>query len=61
MWPAASVSGYYFARPEARYFGLGRIDQDQVLDYAERKGWTQAEAEKWLAPSLNYTPDSEDD
>jgi 5-methyltetrahydrofolate--homocysteine methyltransferase len=57
MWPAASVSGLYFARPEARYFGLGRIGKDQVLDYAKRKGWTLKEAEKWLAPSLGYSPD----
>ncbi len=52
MWPASSVSGFYFWRPEARYFGLGRIGRDQLEDYARRKGWTIAEAERWLAPNL---------
>lgn len=52
MWPASSVSGYYFANPEARYFGLGKIKQDQVRDFAERKGITIKEAEKWLNPSI---------
>jgi len=52
MWPAASVSGYYFANPEAKYFGLGKINQDQVKDYAIRRGITEAEAEKWLRPNL---------
>ncbi|MGC6418051.1 MAG: methionine synthase [Bradymonadia bacterium] len=56
MWPAAAVSGLYFARSEARYFGLGRIERDQVADYAKRKGWSVEEAERWLAPSLNYDP-----
>lgn len=56
MLPAASVSGYYFAHPEARYFGLGKISKDQVEDYAQRKGITAKSAEHWLAPSLNYTP-----
>jgi 5-methyltetrahydrofolate--homocysteine methyltransferase len=54
MLPGASVSGYYFWRPEARYFGLGKIGKDQVEDYARRKGWTLAEAERWLAPNLGY-------
>ncbi len=54
MRPAASVSGYYFAHPQARYFGLGRIDRDQVADYATRKGWDVAMAESWLAPVLGY-------
>ena len=54
MLPGASVSGYYFWRPETRYFGLGRIGKDQVEDYARRKGWTLAEAERWLAPNLGY-------
>ncbi|QNR23390.1 methionine synthase [Croceimicrobium hydrocarbonivorans] len=54
MNPAASVSGYYFAHPEARYFGLGKLDQDQVVDYARRRGISQEEAEKWLRPNLNY-------
>ncbi len=52
MLPGASVSGYYFWHPEARYFGLGRIDRDQLEDYARRKGWTIEEAERWLAPNL---------
>jgi 5-methyltetrahydrofolate--homocysteine methyltransferase len=56
MTPAASVSGLYFAHPEARYFSVGRIGRDQVLDYARRKGWTLAEAERWLAPNLAYEP-----
>ena len=56
MTPAASVSGLYFAHPEARYFGVGRIDRDQVEDYARRKGMALAEAERWLAPNLAYEP-----
>ncbi|SHJ12742.1 methionine synthase (B12-dependent) [Mesonia phycicola] len=52
MWPAASVSGYYFAHPQARYFGLGKIKQDQVEDFAKRKEITYQEAEKWLNPNL---------
>ncbi len=54
MNPAASVSGYYFAHPQAKYFGLGKIDRDQVEDYARRRGITIDEAEKWLRPNLNY-------
>jgi 5-methyltetrahydrofolate--homocysteine methyltransferase len=54
MYPAASVSGWYFAHPEAKYFPLGKIARDQVQDYAERKGWTLEEAERWLAPVLAY-------
>jgi 5-methyltetrahydrofolate--homocysteine methyltransferase len=54
MTPAASVSGYYFAHPLSRYFGLGKIDKSQVEDYAERRGISVAEAEKWLRPNLNY-------
>ncbi len=56
MWPGASVSGLYFSHPESHYFGVGKIERDQVEDYAKRKGWTLAEAEKWLAPILNYDP-----
>jgi 5-methyltetrahydrofolate--homocysteine methyltransferase len=56
MTPAASVSGWYLAHPEAAYFGVGRVARDQVEDYARRKGWTLAEAELWLAPSLGYVP-----
>ncbi|MBD0852275.1 methionine synthase [Maribacter arenosus] len=52
MWPAASVSGYYFANPEARYFGLGKIKEDQVEDFAQRKGISLDEATNWLAPNL---------
>lgn len=52
MWPAASVSGYYFANPEARYFGLGKIKDDQVKDFAERKGIPIKKAEKWLNPNI---------
>ncbi|MBO6589537.1 MAG: methionine synthase [Muricauda sp.] len=52
MWPAASVSGYYFAHPEAKYFGLGKIKQDQVQDFAERKHITLEKAQKWLAPNI---------
>ncbi len=54
MYPAASVSGYYFAHPAARYFGLGKIGKDQVEEYALRKGMKVEEVEKWLAPNLNY-------
>ena len=56
MLPAASVSGLYFAHPEARYFMVGRIGRDQVEDYARRKGMSMEEAERWLAPNLGYTP-----
>jgi 5-methyltetrahydrofolate--homocysteine methyltransferase len=56
MWPAAAVSGFYFSHPEARYFGVGKIGRDQVADYAARKGWSVEEAERWLAPILNYDP-----
>jgi 5-methyltetrahydrofolate--homocysteine methyltransferase len=52
MLPPASVSGYYFWRPEARYFGVGRIGRDQLQDYARRKGWSTEEAARWLAPNL---------
>lgn len=52
MWPAASVSGYYFGHPEAKYFGLGKIKQDQVADFAERKGIELEKAQKWLAPNI---------
>ena len=52
MWPAASVSGYYFAHPDARYFGLGKIGQDQLEDYARRKGISLEEATRWLSPNL---------
>ncbi|WP_293373696.1 methionine synthase [Nevskia sp.] len=57
MWPAAAVSGWYFAHPESQYFIVGRIQKDQVHDYARRKGWSLKEAEKWLAPNLAYEPE----
>jgi 5-methyltetrahydrofolate--homocysteine methyltransferase len=53
MLPPASVSGYYFWRPEAHYFGVGRIGRDQLEDYARRKGWSLEEAARWLAPNLD--------
>jgi 5-methyltetrahydrofolate--homocysteine methyltransferase len=56
MWPGASVCGLYFSHPDSHYFGVGKIERDQVEDYAARKGWTVAEAERWLAPVLNYDP-----
>jgi 5-methyltetrahydrofolate--homocysteine methyltransferase len=58
MWPAASVSGWYFAHPDAHYFGVGRIGKDQATDYARRKGMTLKETERWLSPSLGYDPDA---
>ena len=58
MWPGSSVSGLYFAHPESRYFSLGKIGRDQVVDYAERKGMSVAEVERWLGPNLNYDPES---
>ena len=57
MSPGAAVSGYYFSHPESRYFGVAEIGKDQAEDYAERKGWTLEEAEKWLAPNLAYDPE----
>ena len=56
MWPGASVSGLYFSHPDAHYFGVGKIERDQVEDYARRKGWSVQECERWLAPVLNYDP-----
>ncbi len=56
MWPASSVSGLYFSHPDSHYFGVGKIDHDQVVDYASRKGWRLQEAERWLAPILGYDP-----
>jgi 5-methyltetrahydrofolate--homocysteine methyltransferase len=58
MWPGSSVSGLYFSHPQSHYFGVGRIELDQVEDYARRKGWSVAETERWLAPILNYEPRS---
>jgi 5-methyltetrahydrofolate--homocysteine methyltransferase len=56
MWPGSSVSGLYFGHPESRYFSLGKIDRDQVVDYHERKGMSVAEIERWLGQNLNYDP-----
>ena len=57
MWPGAAVSGWYFSHPQSQYFVVGRVNQDQVEDYARRKGWTLREAERWLAPNLGYEPE----
>ncbi|HET6907018.1 MAG TPA: methionine synthase [Rhodanobacteraceae bacterium] len=57
MYPAASVSGWYFAHPRSQYFVVGRLGKEQVEDYAKRKGWTVAEAERWLASNLDYDPE----
>ncbi|OIR10427.1 methionine synthase [mine drainage metagenome] len=54
MLPTAAVSGFYFSHPQAQYFATGKIDKDQVADYAKRKGWTVEEAKRWLAPVLSY-------
>jgi 5-methyltetrahydrofolate--homocysteine methyltransferase len=59
MWPGSSVSGLYFAHPKARYFGLGKIDRDQVIDYHRRKEMSVPEIERWLGPNLNYDPERE--
>ncbi len=56
MWPGSAVSGFYFSHPTSRYFGTGKIERDQVEDYARRKGWDMATAERWLGPILNYDP-----
>src|SRR5580692_8822022 len=56
MFPTAAVSGFYFSHPKAHYFGVGKIDRDQAADYAQRKGLTLSEAERWLAPNLGYDP-----
>ncbi|MGA9856188.1 MAG: methionine synthase [Gammaproteobacteria bacterium] len=56
MWPAAAVSGFYFSHPQSRYFAVGKLNRDQVNDYAQRKGMDLGTAERWLAPNLGYTP-----
>src|SRR5215212_2883222 len=58
MSPGAAISGYYFSHPDSRYFGVAEIGRDQARDYAERKGWTLEEAEKWLSPNLGYDPEA---
>lgn len=60
MVPTAAVSGWYFAHPDAKYFGVAKIERDQVADYAARKGMSLTEMERWLAPNLNYDPDAAD-
>jgi len=57
MYPAASVSGWYFSHPRSQYFVVGRLSKEQVEDYARRKGWSMAEAERWLASNLGYDPE----
>ena len=57
MYPTAAVSGWYFSHPQSQYFVVGRVTKEQVADYAKRKGWTLAEAERWLAPNLDYDPE----
>ncbi|MBM4189730.1 MAG: methionine synthase, partial [Betaproteobacteria bacterium] len=57
MLPLASVSGFYLSHPDSRYFAVGKIDKDQVADYAQRKGWALTQAERWLAPNLGFTPE----
>jgi 5-methyltetrahydrofolate--homocysteine methyltransferase len=57
MWPGAAVSGWYFSHPQSQYFVVGRLGRDQVADYAARKGWAHAEAERWLSSSLAYDPE----
>jgi 5-methyltetrahydrofolate--homocysteine methyltransferase len=54
MYPASTVSGWYFAHPDSKYFGVGKIEKDQVEDYAARKGMSLEETEKWLRPVLEY-------
>ena len=56
MWPGSSVSGLYFSHPESFYFGVGKIERDQVEDYALRKGMAVSDVERWLGPILNYVP-----
>src|SRR5262249_8907590 len=56
MWPGASVCGLYFSHPDSHYFGVGKIERDQVEAYARRKDLTLAQCERWLAPILNYDP-----
>ncbi len=58
MFPTAAVSGFYFAHPQSRYFGLGKIDRDQVEEYAKRKGMSLADTERWLSPNLGYEPNA---
>jgi 5-methyltetrahydrofolate--homocysteine methyltransferase len=59
MWPGSSVSGLYFSHPDAYYFGVAKVERDQVEDYSRRKGMSVREVERWLGPILNYTPVAE--
>ncbi|MBL8591755.1 MAG: methionine synthase, partial [Devosia sp.] len=59
MWPGSSVSGIYLSHPESFYFGVAKVERDQVEDYAKRKGMAIREVERWLGPILNYTPSSD--
>ncbi len=61
MWPGSSVSGLYFAHPHSKYFAVGKLGRDQLLDYHLRKGMTLQEVERWLGPYLNYNPDVRDE
>jgi 5-methyltetrahydrofolate--homocysteine methyltransferase len=56
MWPGSSVSGFYFGHPDSKFFAVGKLERDQLLDYHQRKGMTLEEAERWLGPWLNYDP-----
>ena len=56
MWPGASVSGLYLSHPDSHYFGVAKVERDQVEDYASRKGMAVGEVERWLSPILNYDP-----
>jgi 5-methyltetrahydrofolate--homocysteine methyltransferase len=58
MFPTAAVSGFYFSHPRSHYFGVGKVDRDQVTSYAQRKGMSLADTERWLAPILGYDPDA---
>jgi len=60
MFPTAAVSGFYFSHPQSRYFSVGKISRDQLVSFAERKGMTVQEAERWLAPNLGYEPAAAD-
>ena len=55
MYPASAVSGLYFSHPKSKYYSVGRINKDQVQEYAKRKDWSVEKVEKWLAPNLNYS------
>jgi len=58
MWPGSSVSGFYFAHPQSKYFAVGKLGADQIASYAQRKGLSTVEVERWLGPWLNYTPEA---